>query len=259
MLTPKKLNTFFDCHRFNTFPVLKIAMNIFRVILFIGSVILFMGSVYGFTQEGLSTHALGGMVLFGLSSLLFLFEKKWEKFSSQLIESKRRSFHCEIKQDHFVFPKGYYFKHSSLGKSRQLYFKDINEIRQNTIPSCALINQNELIFLVGLTDEDLLPLASKIPFVKRQDNWGLICDEFLDTEYSEKQKQVTLNKLIESGISALEVKDIQKKIRFRMLVKTYFTWEWLYYGQWDVLKEMWPLTHKKYWWTMDVALRKKCN
>ncbi len=225
--------------------------------MFVGCVILFMGSVYGFSKEGFSAHAIGGMLLFGWSGLLFLFQDKWDRLTSNFIERKRKSFHCQIQKDHFFFPRGYYFKNSSLGKKKRLKFTDIDEIRTNTIPHTALINRNEIIFLVGLSEEDIKPLSSKIPFTQPQDNWMLICDEFLDTEYSEKEKELNLKKLAESGISEEEVKKIRKRISFRMLVSTYLTLEWVYYGQWDVMRETWPVNKKKYWWTMDIALRKK--
>ena len=217
---------------------------------------MLVGSMVGLYKDGISSYSIGDILLFGSASLLFIFEKRWDQFTTQLIQKKRDSFKCQITKDHFYFPKGYYFKHASIGKSKQLPFWKVNEIRINTIPPSAQINDNELIFLSGLSEKDLQPLKSKIPFSSPQDNWYLICDEFLDTEYSTDQQQMAMKRLAENNILEDEVLAIRKKIAFRMLIRTYVTWEWLYYGQWDVLKELWPINAKKYWWTMDVDLRK---
>ncbi len=37
----------------------------------------------------------------------------------------------------------------------------------------------------------------------------------------------------------------------------YTTIEWVYYGQYDLLKQLTPMTEQKYWWTMEIALRGK--
>ncbi|MBN1250792.1 MAG: hypothetical protein JXR51_00825 [Bacteroidales bacterium] len=44
-----------------------------------------------------------------------------------------------------------------------------------------------------------------------------------------------------------------------MLLWTAVSWEWIYYGQYDVLKQIGYLNENKYWWTMDIALKNKNN
>ncbi len=91
---------------------------------------------------------------------------------------------------------------------------------------------------------------------KRNDNWSLLCEEFLDTELSEAEQLANIETLEKAGIPKHEQLAIKKRLKFRFLITTMATWEWIYYGQYDVLSELWPLTQEKYWWTMDVALRK---
>ena len=75
-------------------------------------------------------------------------------------------------------------------------------------------------------------------------------------EIKSKLSEINIQKLEESGIPKYEQFAIKKRLKFRFLIRTMTTWEWIYYGQYDVLTELWPLTREKYWWTMDVALRK---
>ena len=87
------------------------------------------------------------------------------------------------------------------------------------------------------------------------DTWSLICDEFLDTEHNDDDKRITIETLKETGISERETEEIRKRISLKMLAYTYISMEWVYYGQYDVLIQLFPLSEEKYWWTMQIALR----
>ncbi|MEM6801097.1 MAG: hypothetical protein AAF696_06810 [Bacteroidota bacterium] len=174
-------------------------------------------------------------------------------------EKRKNAANCQIQADGFYFPKGYYFKQGMLKRQKSLPFHQIREIRVNTHPITAITHSKEVIFLKGLKREDIYDWENKqqIPLIAPQDNWALICDEFLDTEYSPEEQARTLERLAEKGIGEAEVAQIRKRLKTRMLIRTYVSWEWMYYGQFEVLTELWPLNQKKYKWTMDVALRKK--
>ena len=201
-------------------------------------------------RDGWIWEAVLGIGLFGGGSLLLIYEKELDAWTA----NRRLSFQCVIRDDHLLFPKGYYFKHGCLKDQNTLPFEWIDEIRINTFPPTAVVKGQEIIFLRGLTKEDLAPIQG-IPFTEPLDHWTLICDEFLDTEFDEEYKARALTQLEQAGIPETEVLAIRKRLRLRMLMRTYATWEWIYYGQWDVMSELWPMTAKKYWWTMDVALR----
>jgi hypothetical protein len=210
--------------------------------------------VFLLVQGKLFIESIIGLLL---SGGLLLFKIKEERYYEWLKRFRRKKFDCRIESDHFYFPNGYYFRPSSLKKEKRLPFSKIQEFRINTHPVSALINENELIFLLGIEAKDIL-LNDKLSIKakRRNDNWCLLCEEFLDTELSETERIANIQKLEESGISKEEQIKIKKKLKFRFLIRTMATWEWVYYGQYDVLTELWPLTRKKYWWTMDVALRK---
>jgi hypothetical protein len=211
--------------------------------------------------EGFTWSSFGSLLFFGAGTLMFVFQNRWnnwvERKTKQRIESKQ----CVLKNDYIHFPRGYYFRQGYLEKSNNLHYAVIDELRINTVPISAKINNNEIIFLPGPDKNECIEFAknNNIPVTEPQDNWSLICEEFLDTEFGEVVKESTIRQLEQGGIGRAEVSTIRKRISFKMLMRTYASWEWIYYGQYDVLSELWPLTKKKYWWTMDIALRKKVD
>lgn len=228
-----------------------------RLFLLIASLVFTILSVVILYKEGFSIEGVSGVVLFSMATLFFIFQDRWDKWSDQKIKKSRESSHCILENDRICFPKGYYFKYGFLKSRKDLPFNVIEEVRLNTIPITARIKGNELIFLNGLEDKDILGSTLKNKISKPQDHWALICEEFLDTELDIKQQEFIQNSLDTYGFSRNEINRIKDRIRLRMLIRTYISWEWLYYGQYDVLNELWPLNEEKYWWTMDIALRKE--
>ena len=228
-----------------------------RLFLIISGLLLSALCLWLLGTKGASLTSLGGLAFFGGASLLFIFEKQWASWISQQGEKKNESTNCVIQADGFFFPKGYYFKQGYLKNQQLLPFTQIQEIRINTFPRSLVTRKKEVIFLKGLERDQLEKLAYEkgIKVTEPLDIWSLICDEFLDTEFSEEAQQKTRERLSEIGISEEELMQIRKKLRTSMLLRTSVSWEWVYYGQFDVLQELWPLTEKKYWWTMEIALR----
>jgi len=176
-------------------------------------------------------------------------------------EEDRQAGFCYFGPEVILFPKGYYFNHGYLKNKNELSYASIDEIRINTHPVSAKINGNEIVFLCGAEREDCekMATAQNIPTTEPTDNWSLICDEFLDVELNQDYVERIMAELIKAGISEEETKAIRKTIRWRMEAKTYFSWEWIYYGQFDVLEVLYPLRENKYWWTMEIALRDSEN
>lgn len=191
--------------------------------------------------------------------LLLLFRFKLDKWLEKRIKKKRESTYCVFGGDHILFPGGYYFRHGFMKGKNSLPYSFIQEIRINTFPACAKINGNELIFLFGQNKEKIIEMAKlkNIPLTEPQDNWSFLCEEFLDTEVNEDEKEMIAKRLEEVGIGREEAEEIKSKIKFRMLMYTYFSLEWEYYGQYDVMTQLAPLSEKKYWWTMEIALRSR--
>lgn len=217
----------------------------------IGCALFVIIAVISIVYSGFTVQAVGVLIFFGGGGIMVLCEDKIDRVMRQ-----REAGNCVVETDHFYFPKGYYFRYGYLKNRKKLDYALIDEIRLGTFMITAKINGNELIFLRGASEEDVVRFAARysIPACKRQDNWFLICDEFLDNEIDALDRGRITRLLLQAGISLVEQKQIKKRVAFAMLVRTYFTWEWIYYGQYDVLLAMW-LTESKYWWAMDIALR----
>lgn len=162
----------------------------------------------------------------------------------------------ELKTDRILFPRGYFSRHSLIGKPAELKADVINEVNLQTFPHSLVIHHQEVIFLPRITKEELRDFATRnhIPIAQRFDIWAAINEPFLDTEFDEQERVATLRQLAENGISEPEAEAIRRKIRLSMSMNM-FAWEWVYLGQFDYLSWTPILSRKKYWWTMDVALR----
>lgn len=222
-----------------------------RTFTLVGCALAVIIAVLSMFHSGFTGWAIGVLIFFGGGGISILYEDKLDA-----VVRRRAPVDCVVDDDHIYFPKGYYFRYGYLAGRKRLEYGVIDEIRLGTFMITAKINGNELIFLRGAKQEDIVRFAARysIPAGKHQDNWSLICDEYLDTEIDALDRGRITRLLLQAGISLSEQRQIKKRVAFAMLVRTYFTLEWVYYGQYDVLLSIY-LTERKYWWTMDIALR----
>jgi len=161
----------------------------------------------------------------------------------------------EFEKSQILFPNGYYFKQSPLHKTRKIRSDQISEVNLNTFPPSLVYQNNEVIFLKKEFESTLKEFAeyNKVPVVRRLDIWEHINRPYLDTEFERTEKQQSLKELNENGISESDLKKIRKKVGKTMFLN-FLVWEWTYLGLFDYLH--WTfLTKKKYWWSMEIALR----
>ena len=192
-------------------------------------------------------------VLFLITSLILLWRHRTTKeFSRNAYDNTT----IVINEDVILFPKGYYFRQSSIHKERRLPASRINELVINTYPTSIVIDNKEVIFLKSELKEELVAFANRnnIPISDRVDIWSYILEPFLDTEMEEDEKVRYIAVLAKNGVPPEETKAIRRKVGFTMLVTTYYGMEWMYYGQFDYLTST-VKTKSKYWWTMEIALR----
>ena len=210
-------------------------------------------SLFEIDKQDLRDENLIHLIIGIVGLILALFHEQILK----LAKPYHKRHNCTITGEGFLFPNGYPFQYGYMHKRKLLDYIYIDEIRISTYPPTAIVNGNETIFLLGITKEDIEANSEMLlaPITKTQDNWELLCNEFLDTEFDEEWKNIDIKRLAEVGIHEEEVKAIRSKIKSRMMLRTWHTWEWVYYGQYDVLDSLRPLNKKKYWWTMDIALR----
>jgi hypothetical protein len=93
-----------------------------------------------------------------------------------------------------------------------------------------------VIFVEANYKERLKQFAhdNNISMVSRVDTWGLILDEFLDTEFSEEMKVRVFNILETCGFSREEVVMIRHSVQDMMRVYNFTSmlWEW---SIWDYM------------------------
>jgi hypothetical protein len=232
-------------------------MNWSRILLIMISLIVIILSITGLFDGDFSVPNVGGLLFGLLFFFLSVYQKRIDKWSKRSIQQQKEDLACRFTAGGILFPRGYYFRHGYLKNKNLLPYTVIEELRLNTFPPCAKIEGNELIYFHGKGKEELEQLAQEkgIPVRAPQDNWSLICEEYLDTELQEDEKLTINAKLTGVGITEEELGKIRSKIGWRMSLFTYLSWEWVYYGHYDVLTQLKPMSAKTYWWTMEIALR----
>jgi hypothetical protein len=75
----------------------------------------------------------------------------------------------------------------------------------------------------------------------------MILDPFLDTELDEDYLAQAAETMKRNGVSQSEVDEMRNLVGTRMRILTFHTWEWVYYGLFDVLTQMSPLTFTTGW------------
>lgn len=149
-------------------------------------------------------------------------------------------------------------------KTRVLERTDIVEI-VDWFPPAILTTSGEFLFVPRgkLDDVQAYCAAHDVPFTKRYDVWGDLLDPFLDTEFSDQAQQATRQRLRErGGLSDREIDELRARVEAPMLSFTAVTWEWQFYGLFDVLTAMKPrmFLGRKKWMTfydeaMEIAFR----
>jgi hypothetical protein len=175
------------------------------------------------------------------------------------LPKSQRPLKVEFKSNSINFPEGYYFKHSTLTSNNLIEASIINEVNLLTYPVSVVINGNEVIFLGYDHKDELKKFAqkNKLKMSERFDIWEHLNEPFLDTEFTEQEENQTNQRLIKNGLLETEILTIRKKIKWIMWR---YTWgmEWVYLGQFDYLRLTY-LTKKKYWWSMNIALKNYKN
>lgn len=174
---------------------------------------------------------------------------------------RSKTWDLEFHNDHITY-KSYPLFTSSLVNHPVVDASIIGEIDPDGAPPTLRL-KSELLFVPAPRQEELRRFAARngIPIRRRFDARMFILEPFLDTEFDEIQKEKTLAALEAHGVGRSEVKQIRMRVGRRMLWYTTMTWEWVYYGLFDVLTVMQPLLSGRasyrrfYSEAMEVALR----
>jgi len=190
-----------------------------------------------------------------LLSLTIIKLWKHRNLNPNIIPGKHSHIFTEFKEKTIVFPNGYFYKYCSF--RNEIKAEQISEINLNTTPPSFVFEDKEVIFVEYKYRGALENFGrqNNIAIVNRPEIWEMICEPYLDTEFDEEHKNRTIQLLIENGLTESEIYSIRKKIKNIMMFYNSFVWDWVHLGQSDYLDWTLFLTRKKYWWTMNIALR----
>jgi hypothetical protein len=125
----------------------------------------------------------------------------------------------------------------------------LGEVCVGWLPPAVRTREGEYLFVPAEQAGELADFASRhgIPFVRRNDVWSFILEEFLDTEFPPELQEGTLRFLESNGVSRAETQAMRALVGKRMLTLTAMSWEWQHYGLYDVLSAMRPFTFTTGW------------
>ncbi|MCY1075326.1 hypothetical protein [Archangium lansingense] len=138
--------------------------------------------------------------------------------------------------------RGYPFPRGS--RPSRIPAEALSEVCVGWFPPAVRTREGEYLFVPAAQAQELADFASRhgIPFVRRNDVWSFILEEFLDTEFSPELQEGALRYLESNGVSRAETQAMRERVGKRMLALTTLTWEWQHYGLYDVLSAMRPFT-----------------
>jgi len=134
---------------------------------------------------------------------------------------------------------GYIFSPSSVYPCGIIKYSDIKEILPDFFPPEIRTHSGEILFVSAPYKEELKRVAEKnnIPLNSRADLWSLILEPFLDTEFSDESKEITLTILESNGVSRKLCEELRREAGEAMYAYNISSglWEWIHLGLYDLL------------------------
>lgn len=145
------------------------------------------------------------------------------------------------KSDHLII-RGYPFPERS---TRTIAAQECEEI-VDWFPFAIFLKNGDIVFVPRPQAEAVTAFANahNITITRRVDLWSLLLDPFLDTEFDKDWYERTDEILLEHGLTADYTTSMRDRVRKPMLRLTALTWEWQYYGLYDVLTATAPIFRK---------------
>lgn len=200
----------------------------------------------------------------------FLIKKKevGETFLSNLSD-KTKNIICGIGKSKIlkntIEIKKYPFEPSIVYVEKIIKASEINSICYDSFPPMIRIN-DEVIFITREYMNDLKEFTkvNNLKTFKETNNWNMLLEPYLDTEYT-KECDIRMTKLLnENGITTKEINKIRNEVEKQMYKYNFDTmlWDWCNLGLNDVLCAMRVKYNKKnyqdfYKRAMEIELRQK--
>ncbi|GMX65514.1 hypothetical protein Elgi_47850 [Paenibacillus elgii] len=166
----------------------------------------------------------------------------------------------------------YPFQASSIFPNGSVASEDISEILITRCPPEVRLKSGEVLFVSAVHKEslELFAKSNKIPIVSRVDTWSFICEEFLDTEFSDEDKEKVYRLLENEGLDRNFVSETRQFLYIPMMAYNSIMWDWAHLGLYDVLtaisgqfpygekvKFTEEAFHDFYWKAMKLAMRER--
>lgn len=166
----------------------------------------------------------------------------------------------------------YPFQASSIYPNGSVASEDISEILITRCPPEVRLMSDEVLFVLAVHKESLewFAKSNKIPIVSRVDTWSFICEEFLDTEFSDEDKEIVYQLLENEGLDRNFVSETRQFLYMPMMAYNSIMWDWAHLGLYDVLMAIsgqFPHGEKVkfteeafqyfYWEAMKLAMRER--
>lgn len=168
---------------------------------------------------------------------------------------------AQIKENQIVFAKpGYRFRYSLVRSLAPIAPARITEVNLNTFPISFVLDAREVVFLEHIPLKEVLDFVQRngIPVVERANIWQLLSIAYFDPDSTKEDKEIHLQTLEAYGISRAEGAKIRRKTLYPMLLNGF--WEWgSDMNLFDYLNFFPYVSHKRYWWCMEIALRNLKN
>lgn len=143
-----------------------------------------------------------------------------------------------IIQEYEIVFHNYKFPCVSVYPNGSIKYSEINELIENFFPPVIRTVNDDLIFINQKTKNSLIEIlkTKNIPVVSRLDTWSFILEPFLDTDFSEKTKQLCYERLEECSITKIECDKLRKKVQKMMFSYNFDSglWDWTYLGLYDL-------------------------
>lgn len=159
--------------------------------------------------------------------------------------------------------KNYPFDNSVVSVNSRITSKDILNVCIKSAPPTIRVD-NELLFISAEHKNDLEVFANrnKIELSDRVELWDWILEPFLDTEFTDEQKERLYGLLEKYQLSRQTVDQLRETVKEQMMKYNFDTmlWEWGMFGALDVLQAMRPKLNPTdfdsfYKQVMEIALR----
>lgn len=157
--------------------------------------------------------------------------------------------------------EAYPFRFGALEHSSTLMYSELRSVRLGSAPPALILRQGEIIFIGAQVRDPLTAWAERhgLGKIDLPDSWSLLCEPFVDTQYTPAQARRDSERLGLLGFAEDEIAAIRSRVAPFMLAYNATLWDWANLGHYDLLLAYAAhgpgLDRDFYDWSMRIALR----